>query len=51
MKKDALFFLIIAFASVIVFRQAFSIFFTQDDFILISEFSQNNLVQDIGNVF
>ena len=51
MKKEALFVLIIAFASVIVYRQAFSIFFTQDDFILATEFSQNNLVQDIGNVF
>ena len=51
MKKEALFVLIIAFASVIVFRQSFSNFFTQDDFILTAEFSQNNLVQDIDNVF
>ena len=51
MKKDALLFLIIAFASVIVFRQSFSNFFTQDDFILIPEFSQNNLMRDVVNAF
>ena len=35
----------------IVYRQAFFNFFAQDDFVLINYFSQNNLWQDLKNVF
>src|SRR3972149_7667286 len=37
--------------SLLVFYKALSVFFFQDDFILINHFSQNNLQQDIKNVF
>lgn len=37
--------------SLLVFYKALNVFFFQDDFILINHFSQNNLQQDIKNVF
>jgi len=40
---------ILAAGTFIIYRNSFSIFFTQDDFIMIYQFSRNNLTVDIGN--
>lgn len=49
MKKDLLIILAITLISLFVFRKSFNTFFTQDDFLLVNEFSQNSLVIDIKN--
>lgn len=51
MKRDIVVFVTICLVTIITFNRAFSTFFTQDDFILINEFSQNSLITDIKNVF
>lgn len=48
-RKKIFILLLISTASALVFRQAFHNFFAQDDFILISEFSQNGLLKDLAN--
>lgn len=50
-KRNILVFLFLAAASSIVFYQSFFNFFAQDDFILISQFSQNGLWQNLVNIF
>ena len=49
MKKDLLVLVVVAITTSFIFRQSFNTFFTQDDFIMINYFSQNNLIVDIGN--
>lgn len=44
-------FLLLTLAVIFAFRNALFNFFTQDDFILINQFSQNNLVDDFKNAF
>ncbi len=51
MKKDLLILLILTLAVFAVFYKALLGFFAQDDFILISQFSQNGLWQNLINVF
>lgn len=51
MKKEFLVFLILLFFIFFVYQPAFLNFFAQDDFILINQFSQNNIWQDLKNVF
>ena len=51
MKKDILVFLLIFIIALVFWRDAFSNFFAQDDFILILQFSQNDLTGDLVNVF
>lgn len=47
MKKDLTVIAILSLATLIVYRLSFFNFFAQDDFILINQFSQNNLFVDI----
>ncbi|KKR88136.1 MAG: hypothetical protein UU34_C0001G0133 [Candidatus Curtissbacteria bacterium GW2011_GWA1_41_11] len=49
MKKEVLIFILIAIATIFIYRQSFFNFFAQDDFILTSEFSQNSLLVDFKN--
>lgn len=51
MSKSWLVLFAVAITTFIVFRQSFNTFFAQDDFILIYEFSQNNLFGDLKNTF
>lgn len=51
MRKDILVFLLLAAVAVLVFFKSFFNFFAQDDFILISQFSQNGFLDNIKNVF
>ena len=51
MKKDLIAVLFIFLITPLVWWQSLFNFFTQDDFILIWHFSQNNLVSDLKNVF
>ena len=51
MKKDLVSLLALSIIISLVYFAAFFNFFTQDDFILINEFSQNNLLRDLVNVF
>lgn len=51
MKKNLLVLVLLTITSSLVFRESFKTFFAQDDFILINEFSQNNLITDIKNTF
>ena len=51
MKKNLLVLVLLIITSTIVFRNSFSFFFAQDDFLLINEFSQNNFITDIKNTF
>jgi len=50
-KKNLLVLVLLIITSTIVFRNSFSFFFAQDDFLLINEFSQNNFITDIKNTF
>lgn len=50
MKKDLLVLLFLSFVTCLVYFKSLNVFFAQDDFILISEFSQNSLFVDLGNV-
>ena len=49
MKLNLYVLFILAAGTFIIYRNSFSIFFTQDDFIMIYQFSRNNLTVDIGN--
>jgi hypothetical protein len=49
--KPLAIFLILFLFSVLIFKDAFSTFFVQDDFILINQFSQLNLISDFINSF
>lgn len=51
MKKDLVVLFTIFLAVFVVFRQSFTTFFTQDDFILIDYFSQNSIVTNIIHTF
>lgn len=51
MKKDLLIILGFIFFAVLVFRKSFFNFFTQDDFLLITQFSQHGFFKDLWNVF
>lgn len=51
MRKDVLVFLIPVIFCAFVFRSSFINFFAQDDFILIDQFSQGKLYEDIGKSF
>src|SRR3989344_6499403 len=51
MKKDLLIILILVILSVIVFRKSFFVFFTQDDFVMIMQFSHDKVLTDLLNVF
>lgn len=51
MRNNLFVLLLIILSSVIVFRNCFNTFFAQDDFILIYEFSQGTLLEDISNSF
>ncbi len=51
MKKDLLIILILVILSVIVFRKSFFVFFAQDDFVMIMQFSHNKVLTDLLNVF
>jgi len=50
-KKNLIVLLLIFIITALVWRQSLFNFFAQDDFILIWHFSQNNLVDDLKNVF
>lgn len=50
-KKEIVVILLIFLATTIFWRGAFFNFFAQDDFILASQFSQNDLLSDLVNVF
>lgn len=49
MKKDLPVFLFLGLITSLVFFKTFSVFFAQDDFILINHFSQNTFLVDLGN--
>lgn len=51
MKKDLLVLLNLSLITSLIYFKAFSVFFVQDDFILINQFSQNSLLVDLKNVF
>jgi len=51
MKRDLLTIFVLSIVILIVWRSAIFNFFAQDDFILIDHFSQNNIWQDIKNIF
>lgn len=51
MKKDLTIIFLISLIALVFWRSAFFNFFAQDDFILIPQFSQNNLLSDLKNVF
>lgn len=53
MKRLKIYFpiLILSLIFVLIFWQAFFVFFTQDDYILISEFSKKGVVHELLNVF
>lgn len=51
MKKDLLVLLSLGLITCLVYFKSFSVFFAQDDFILINQFSQNSILTDLVNVF
>lgn len=51
MKKNLAIILLLCLSTLVVYRHSFSTFFAQDDFILINQFSQNSLWQDLKNAF
>ncbi|MEX2028600.1 MAG: hypothetical protein WD988_03850 [Candidatus Curtissbacteria bacterium] len=51
MRKDFFIFLFLVVGATVVFSKSFFNFFAQDDFILISQFSQNAFLDNIKNVF
>lgn len=50
MKKDSPVFLFLGLIASLVYFKTYSVFFAQDDFILINHFSQNTFLVDLGNV-
>jgi len=51
MKKDLFILFSLSVIVILVYFDAFFVFFAQDDFILIEYFAKNNLLQDIRNIF
>lgn len=51
MKRNLIFLLAISIVTLVFWKDAFSNFFAQDDFIFIEHFSQNNLIVDLENTF